>query len=65
VADEGEGVPAEMRSELFLPFRTSKPRGSGLGLAICKKIIDGCGGSISAESAPGGGALFRVVLPGA
>lgn len=63
VADEGDGIPPEMRAELFLPFRTSKPRGSGLGLAICKKIIDGCGGSISAATAPGGGALFRVVLP--
>lgn len=64
VADQGSGIPAEMRAELFHPFRTSKPRGSGLGLAICQKIIDDCGGSISAETAPGGGALFRVFLPG-
>jgi two-component system sensor histidine kinase HydH len=65
VADQGGGIPAEMRAELFLPFRTSKARGSGLGLAICKKIIDGGGGSIRAEAAPGGGALLRVVLPAA
>jgi two-component system sensor histidine kinase HydH len=65
VADQGGGIPAAMRAELFLPFRTSKPRGSGLGLAICRKIVDGCGGSITAETAPGGGALFRVLLPAA
>lgn len=65
VADQGGGIPAEMRAELFLPFRTSKPRGSGLGLAICKKIIDAGGGRISAEEAPGGGARLRVVLPAA
>ncbi len=65
VADQGDGIPEAMREELFLPFRTSKPRGSGLGLAICRKIIEGCGGSISAEAAPGGGALLRVLLPAA
>jgi two-component system sensor histidine kinase HydH len=65
VVDQGAGIPPEMRAGLFQPFRTSKPRGSGLGLAICQKIIDGGGGSISAEAAPGGGALFRVLLPGA
>jgi len=63
VADQGEGIAVAMRPGLFKPFQTSKARGSGLGLAICKKIIDGCGGSISAEAAPGGGALFRVLLP--
>jgi len=63
VTDQGEGIALAMRPELFKPFQTSKARGSGLGLAICKKIIDGCGGTISGEAAPGGGALFRVRLP--
>ncbi|NTV15073.1 MAG: histidine kinase [Desulfobulbaceae bacterium] len=65
VADQGAGIAPEMRAELFLPFRTDKPRGSGLGLAICRKIVEGCGGSIAAEAPPGGGALFRVRLPAA
>jgi C4-dicarboxylate-specific signal transduction histidine kinase len=47
---------------LFEPFRTSKARGAGLGLAVCKKIIEGCGGSIEAGVAPGGGALFVLRL---
>ncbi len=65
VMDDGSGIEAEMRSGLFEPFRTSKARGAGLGLAVCKKIVDGCGGSITAEDAPGGGALFIVKLPAA
>lgn len=63
VADNGPGISAGMRPLLFEPFCTSKARGAGLGLAVCKKIVDGCGGDISAGDAPGGGALFTVRLP--
>jgi signal transduction histidine kinase len=52
-----------MRPLLFEPFRTSKARGAGLGLAVCKKIVDACGGDISAGDSPGGGAIFTVRLP--
>lgn len=65
VADQGHGVPQEMMPVLFEPFRTSKARGAGLGLAVCRKIVDDCGGSISAGDAPEGGALFVVRLPAA
>lgn len=63
VADQGAGIPPEMRPVLFEPFRTSKARGAGLGLAVCGKIVEQCGGSLTAEDAPGGGALFRLRLP--
>lgn len=63
VADQGAGIPPEMRPVLFEPFRTSKARGAGLGLAVCGKIVEECGGSLTAEDAPGGGALFRLRLP--
>lgn len=63
VADSGPGIEDAMREELFEPFRTSKARGAGLGLAVCRKIVESCGGSITAEDAPGGGALFMVRLP--
>lgn len=63
VADSGQGIEAGMREDLFEPFRTSKARGAGLGLAVCRKIAESCGGSIAAENAPGGGALFTVRLP--
>ncbi|OGU16858.1 MAG: hypothetical protein A2076_06270 [Geobacteraceae bacterium GWC2_53_11] len=63
VADTGPGINPDMRAELFTPFRTSKARGAGLGLAVCRKIAESCGGSISAEESPDGGALFLVKLP--
>jgi len=63
VADNGPGVDPEVRAVLFEPFRTSKARGAGLGLALCKKIVDGCGGTIEVGDAPEGGALFSVKLP--
>lgn len=62
VADNGPGIAPEMLKVLFEPFRTSKARGAGLGLAVCKKIIEGCGGSIEAGVAPAGGALFVLRL---
>lgn len=63
ITDNGPGISAEMRPLLFEPFRTTKARGAGLGLAVCKKIVDACGGDISAGDAPGGGAIFTVRFP--
>lgn len=62
VKDNGPGIAAEMRDVLFDPFRTSKARGVGLGLAVCKKIVDGCGGSIEVKNGAEGGAEFIVRL---
>jgi two-component system sensor histidine kinase KdpD len=63
VADNGPGIAAEMEKVLFDPFRTNKARGAGLGLAVCKKIVEGCGGSIEARNRGKGGAEFIVRLP--
>jgi PAS domain S-box-containing protein len=65
VEDNGRGIPQEIHSRLFEPFFTTKgPRsGSGLGLAICHRIVSDLGGRIEVASSPGGGALFRVLLP--
>ncbi|HYC03756.1 MAG TPA: sensor histidine kinase [Azospirillaceae bacterium] len=69
VADNGPGIAPEDRAAVFERFRqvgsekTGKPQGTGLGLAICKRLVDGMGGRIRAESAPGGGALFRFTVP--
>lgn len=67
VADTGDGVPPEVAARIFDPFYTTKPVGSGtgLGLSICRSIVEGAGGTITLESAKGGGTTFRVVLPGA
>ncbi|HEY6460724.1 MAG TPA: PAS domain S-box protein, partial [Polyangiaceae bacterium] len=67
VSDTGPGIPPELLARIFDPFFTTKPVGvgTGLGLWICQGIVTALGGSVTAESHPGQGALFRVVLPGA
>jgi PAS domain S-box-containing protein len=62
IADTGHGIPESIRDRIFLPFYTTKERGTGLGLAIVHKIIVSHGGSIRAESLPGG-TIFYVTLP--
>jgi signal transduction histidine kinase len=62
VRDNGPGVAPEMRERLFEPYATNKPEGTGLGLAIVQRIVIEHGGEIQYAEAPGGGALFTVVL---
>jgi CheY-like chemotaxis protein/anti-sigma regulatory factor (Ser/Thr protein kinase) len=65
VCDTGSGIAPEHLSRIFDPFFTTKPvgLGTGLGLAICRRLVADMGGEITADSNPGGGARFRVVLP--
>ncbi len=69
VADEGPGIPEKERSRLFERFRqldqgsSKKHKGHGLGLSITRAIVEMLGGRIAAEQAPGGGSLFRVLIP--
>jgi len=65
VDDTGPGVPADRREVIFRPFHTTREKGTGLGLSIVAKIAAGCGGSVTVEDAPGGGARFVVDLPAA
>ncbi|MEM7496411.1 MAG: ATP-binding protein [Pseudomonadota bacterium] len=53
IADNGSGVPDEMKRHIFEPFVTSKNNGSGLGLAFVSKAMTDHGGVISCESEPG------------
>jgi signal transduction histidine kinase len=63
VADEGPGVPAEIRERLFDPFVThGKRTGTGLGLAVARRFVEDHGGTL--ELLPEGpGARFRLSLP--
>ena len=65
VADNGEGIPRELIGNIFDPFVTSKEpgQGTGLGLAVAARLIDAMGGTITAESEPGRGASFTIILP--
>jgi len=69
VIDHGLGVPHEQMNRLFQKFervRTeqhSRIAGTGLGLYICRLIVEGHSGRIWAESEPGMGSTFSVLLP--
>ncbi len=63
VADDGPGIPPEIRDKIFDPFFSTKPQGSGLGLAIVRKIIDAHEGRIDVVSEPGRGTAFTITLP--
>ncbi len=65
VADSGPGLAPEIIGRVFEPFFTTKQvgRGTGLGLAICKDMVEALGGSVCAQNAAEGGAVFELVLP--
>jgi signal transduction histidine kinase len=63
VADDGEGIPAELLDRLFDPFVTTKPRGLGLGLALAYRIVEEHHGSLRVSSTPGKGTVFSCYLP--
>ena len=62
VADNGDGIPEDLRPHLFDPFVSTKHNGSGLGLALVAKVIGDHGGVIEFDSQPRR-TVFRVYLP--
>ncbi len=63
VSDTGEGVTAETKEKLFLPYFSTKARGTGLGLAIVARILEEHGGTIRVEKNDPVGTRFVVELP--
>ena len=69
VDDDGPGIPAEAREDVFKPFfrleqsRNQETGGTGLGLTIARDIIRGHGGDLVLSDAPGGGLRAVLRLP--
>ena len=63
MADNGPGVSAEVRDQLFMPFTTTKETGLGLGLVISGDIAREFGGALRLEPGGGAGAAFTLELP--
>jgi len=62
IADNGSGIPEELKAHLFDPFVTTKRHGTGLGLALVAKVIDDHGGIIEFDT-QARKTVFRVFLP--
>jgi signal transduction histidine kinase len=70
VADDGPGIPPQLRTQIFDrfvrgegPADTAVGPGSGLGLAIVRAVASSHGGTVEVGDSASGGALFRVRLP--
>ena len=69
VDDDGPGIPADQRDDVFKPFRrldasrNPETGGVGLGLTIARDIVRGHGGDVQLETAPLGGLRARLSLP--
>ncbi|HVO30666.1 MAG TPA: ATP-binding protein [bacterium] len=62
VADDGPGIPDDVRARIFEPFFTTRKRGSGLGLAVVEQIARAHGGEVRLETAAGRGTTFTIVF---
>lgn len=72
VQDTGPGIPIAMRERVFERFAQVESKdtierycggGTGLGLAIVKDFVDLLNGKVALRESPGGGTLFKIVLP--
>jgi PAS domain S-box-containing protein len=63
IADNGPGMPPQVRDHIFEPFYTTKARGTGLGLSVALRTVNLHGGSIAVECPEAGGTIVQVSLP--
>lgn len=69
VDDDGPGIPAESREDVFKPFfrldpsRNAETGGVGLGMTIARDVIRGHGGDVRIDESPMGGARARIRIP--
>jgi signal transduction histidine kinase len=63
IADNGTGLPAAKRDQIFVPFFTTKPGGSGIGLNIARQVALAHGGQLDASANEPRGSVFTLALP--
>lgn len=65
IADNGPGIPSDIRDRIFEPFFTTKDvgQGTGMGLTLAQQSIQALGGAIAVTSPPEGGTAFIVSIP--
>ncbi len=63
VADNGPGLSAAAREQIFVPFFTTKSGGSGIGLSLTRRIALCHAGQVTVRSDPPRGSVFRLSLP--
>ncbi|RLJ17227.1 histidine kinase [bacterium endosymbiont of Escarpia laminata] len=62
-SDNGPGVPAEIREQIFDPFFTNRAGGTGLGLAVVQNLVLSHHGEICLTDSLNGGACFQLAFP--
>ena len=62
IRDNGPGIPADRREDIFLPFYTTHRGGSGVGLSFARQVALAHGGSISADDSPEGGTSLIMII---
>lgn len=63
ICDNGPGIPADRREQVFQPGFTTRPDGTGFGLAIAKRLIELQGGTVGLREGVAQGCTFDVLLP--
>ena len=63
IADDGPGIPLDVREKMFDPFFTTRPGGSGLGLAVVHRAVESHAGCVFVDSEVGSGTRVTVLLP--
>jgi len=63
VADNGPGIPEDIRERIFDPLFSTKSFGVGLGLPLVRQIVDQHGGEIEVSTTPGEGTAITLTVP--
>ncbi len=63
IVDDGEGIPEEVKEQVFTVFFSTRVGGTGLGLPIARRIVEEHGGSVHIASSPGEGTTATISVP--